>query len=92
MKTRLQKYGNSLAWRIPQHFIWEAGLAYNARVGMKEEDGNLVIQPLEDTSTLAALLAKFIMENLHHAVDPGEAIGNELWYWLSSRSAVIELG
>ncbi len=79
MKTRVQKWGNSLAVRIPQHVIREAGLAYNTAVEMKVEEGKQVIQRREDTATLEALLAKVTPENLHTSVDTGEAVGNEVW-------------
>lgn len=54
MKTRVQKWGNSLAVRIPQHVIREAGLAYNAVVEMRVKEAKLVIQRIEDTSNLDA--------------------------------------
>ena len=76
---QVAKWGNSLAVRIPQHVIQEAGLAYNAAVEMKVEEGKLIIQRTEDTATLEALLAKVTPENLHTAVDTGEAVGNEAW-------------
>lgn len=79
MKTRVQKWGNKLAVRIPQHVIREAGLAYNAAVEMRVEEGKLVIQRIEDTANLDALLAKVTPENLHKAVDTGEPVGNEVW-------------
>jgi len=79
MKTRVKKWGNSLAVRIPQHVIREAGLANNTAVEMKVEEGKLIIQRTEDTPTLEALLAKVTPENLHTAVDTGEAVGNEVW-------------
>ncbi len=79
MKTRVQKWGNSLAVRIPQHVIREAGLAYNAAVEMKVEEGKLVIQRADETLTLEALLAKVTPENIHKEVETGEAAGNEVW-------------
>jgi len=79
MKTRVQKWGNSLAVRIPQHVVREAGLAYHAAVEMKVEEGKVIIQKTEETATLEALLAKVTPENLHTAVDTGEAVGNEVW-------------
>ncbi len=79
MKTRVQKWGNSLAVRIPQHFIREAGLEYNAAIEMNVEKGKLVIQRREEPATLEALLEKVTPENLHTAFDTGEAAGNEVW-------------
>jgi len=79
MKTRVQKWGNSLAVRIPRHFVREAGLEYNATVDMNVEEGKLVIQRAEAAPTLESLLAKITKENLHAGVETGEAIGHEVW-------------
>ncbi len=79
MKTRVQKWGNSLAVRIPKHIIREAELEYNVAVEMKVEDGKLVIQRSDEALTLEGLLAKVTLENVHRAVDTGEAVGNEVW-------------
>ena len=58
MKTRVQKWGNSLAVRIPSHIIRETGLEYNTAVEMKVEDGKLVIQRSDEAPTLEALLGR----------------------------------
>ena len=79
MKTRVQKWGNSLAVRIPSHLIRETGLEYNTAVEMKVEDGKLVIQRSNETPTLETLMAGVTKDNLHSAVDTGEAVGNEIW-------------
>ena len=79
MKTRVQKWGNSLAVRIPKHMIRETGLEYNAAVEMKVDDGKLIIQRTDEAPTLESLLAKVTKDNLHAAVDTGEAVGNEAW-------------
>jgi antitoxin MazE len=79
MKTRVQKWGNSLAVRIPSHIVRETGLEYNTAVEMKVEDGKLVIQRSDEAPTLESLLAAVTKDNLHAAVDTGEAVGNEVW-------------
>ena len=79
MKTRVQKWGNSLAVRIPSHLVRETGLEYNTAVEMKVEDGKLVIQRSDETPTLESLLAEVTENNLHAAIDTGEAVGNEVW-------------
>jgi len=79
MKTRVQKWGNSLAVRIPNHLVRETGLEYNTAVEMKVENGKLVIQRSDETPTLESLLAEVTEDNLHTSVDTGEAVGNEVW-------------
>ncbi len=79
MKTRVQKWGNSLAVRIPTHIVREVGLAYNAAVEMEVEEGKLVIQRSEEAPTLEQMLSRVTRENLHSAEDSGGAVGNEVW-------------
>jgi antitoxin MazE len=80
MKTRVQKWGNSLALRIPKSFATEAGLDRDSSVEVSLKDGKLTIVP--DTKpkfTLKQLLSQVTNENLHHEVDTGPAMGNEAW-------------
>jgi len=80
MKTRVQKWGNSLALRIPKSFASEVGLKIDSPVEVSTEDGKLVIAPVaEPQLTLKQLLAKVTPENIHHEIDTGTAIGNEAW-------------
>lgn len=80
MKTRLQKWGNSLAVRIPSSFAVEAGLEQNSAVEISLMDGKLVIAPLNAPEfTLVHLLAQVSDENLHREVDSGSAVGGEVW-------------
>ena len=44
MKTRVQKWGNSLALRIPKSFAEEVGLRANSAVELSLVDGALVVQ------------------------------------------------
>jgi antitoxin MazE len=80
MKTRVQKWGNSLALRIPKSFATEIGLERETSVEVSLADGKLVITPVAKPKlTLKQLLAKITKENLHHEIDTGSAVGNETW-------------
>ena len=80
MKTRIQKWGNSLALRIPKSFAIEVGLQRETSVEVSLSNGKLVITPIaKPKPTLKQLLAKINKENLHHEVDTGPATGNETW-------------
>ena len=80
MRTRVQKWGNSLALRIPKSFATEVGLQRETSVEVSLTDGKLVITPITKPKlTLKQLLAKVTKENLHHEVDAGSAVGNEAW-------------
>lgn len=80
MKTRVQKWGNSLALRIPKSFATEVGLKHDSSVEVSLVDGKLVIIPiLEPKLTLKQLLAQVTKDNLHTEVDTGPAKGSEVW-------------
>jgi antitoxin MazE len=66
MKTRVQKWGNSLALRIPKSFAIEAGLRLDQPVELSLGDGRLVIQPLpQERLTLGELMRGVTKQNLH---------------------------
>ena len=68
MKTSVQKWGNSLAVRIPKSFAEEMGVGNNAPVEMSLEEGALVIKPDRDKAwDLGSLLAGVTDENIHPA-------------------------
>ncbi|MCD6453328.1 MAG: AbrB/MazE/SpoVT family DNA-binding domain-containing protein [Dehalococcoidales bacterium] len=80
MRTRVQKWGNSLALRIPKSFATEVGLQRETSVEVSLTNGKLVITPIAKPKLdLKQLLAKVTKENVHHEVDTGPAIGNETW-------------
>jgi antitoxin MazE len=80
MKTRIQKWGNSLALRIPKSFAEEAGLHEDASVELSLAEGKLVVQPiLTQPLTLAELLRGITDENLPGEWDTGPAVGKEVW-------------
>jgi antitoxin MazE len=80
MKTRVQKWGNSLALRIPRSFASEVGLERESPVEISVEDGKLLVAPVAGPRlTLKQLLAKVTPENTHHEFKTGPATGNEVW-------------
>jgi antitoxin MazE len=80
MEMRIKKWGNSLALRIPQAFANEAGLAKDSPVEMTLEAGRLVITPITGSKLrLDDLLAGITPDNIHHEVDTGDPMGNEIW-------------
>ena len=79
MQARLQKWGNSLALRIPKLLADEVGLTENSAVELSLRDNELVIAPVVKTGfTLADLLAQVTDANLHREVDTGPAVGGEV--------------
>ena len=80
MKTQVQKWGNSLAVRIPKAFAADLGLAQDSAVDLALEDGGLVVRPSPQTQyRLSDLLERVTENNLHNEQDYGEAVGSEDW-------------
>jgi len=78
MLTKVQKWGNSLAVRIPSAFAKEIGLSPNMEVELKLENNKLVIIPNRKRQ-LEKLLEQITPENVHSEVDWGKKIGKEEW-------------
>jgi antitoxin MazE len=80
MKTRVQKWGNSLAVRIPKSFAEDAGLDADTAVDLRLVKGALVVRPLRrGPVTLAQLLRRVTDENLPGEWDTGTPVGKEVW-------------
>jgi antitoxin MazE len=78
MRTRIQKWGNSLALRIPRAIAAEVNLEIDTVVDISLVDGKLVLVPVNEPS-LEDLLAGVTEENVHRAIDSGPSVGNEAW-------------
>ena len=79
MLTKVQKWGNSLALRIPKAFALDAQLVNDSFVEISIVDGQIIITPVVAPSwTLEELLAGIHKNNLHNEVDTGFAVGNEI--------------
>jgi antitoxin MazE len=80
MKTRIQKWGNSLALRIPKSFAAETGLREDTPIELSLVEGKLIVQPLSNEPlTLDELLRGITDQNLHDEWDTGPAVGKEIW-------------
>lgn len=80
MKTKVQKWGNSLALRIPKSFAAETALEPDTEVDLRLVKGKLVITPLiEATYSLEQLLNGVTEDNIHAEVTVGAPVGNEVW-------------
>jgi antitoxin MazE len=80
METRVHRWGNSLAVRIPKPLADEVGLKDNSVVQLSLHDRQLVIVPvLEPAFNLEALLAQVTEANRHDEVSTGPAAGGEVW-------------
>lgn len=78
--TRLQKWGNSYAVRIPKNLVNSLALDSNSPLEIREEDGKLIIVPVAPKPyRLSQLLEQITPQNLHGEVNEGPAQGKEVW-------------
>ena len=80
MKTETQKWGNSLAIRIPSAFAREIGLGDGVAVDLRLTSGKLVISVVKKRrDSLGSLLAQMRKSNQHDETDWGGPVGGEVW-------------
>ena len=80
MITKIQKWGNSLALRIPKAFADSVGLGNGTEVELIIEDEKLVItRSAASHPDLEDLLSRVTPENMQEEIDFGEPVGREAW-------------
>jgi antitoxin MazE len=80
MRTRIQKWGNSLGMRIPKGLAEEAGLEAGSFVDIKVKGGDLIVRPARRRKyRLSDLVKKIDSKNVHKEVQTGDAVGKEVW-------------
>jgi antitoxin MazE len=81
VRTEFQKWGNSLALRVPSAFAKEIGAVEGQPVDMTIENGALVVKvpPRQHRYSLEQLIDAITEENRHVETDWGPPVGNEAW-------------
>ena len=80
METRIGKWGNSLALRIPQSVAASMGISLNAAVELTPRGEQLIVSVLHrPAAELDDVLARVTEDNLHGEADTGPAVGGEAW-------------
>src|SRR5947209_18937836 len=79
MVVQIQKWGNSLAVRIPKQLAKEAKLEEGSEVNLHEEAGKLILDRVEQDPSLTELLSRITPDNLHDEADFGSPRGKEIW-------------
>lgn len=77
MKAIVQKWGNSLSFRIPAVWAKDNNIRNGSKVEVIMEKGKIVILPQK--KSLDDMLALVNEENIHSEVYTGYAIGKEAW-------------
>ena len=80
MITKVQKWGNSLAVRIPRSLAEDTKLKPGESVNMASRDGKIVIAAIRQQKfRLADLLKGVTSNNRHQEVVTGNPVGLEIW-------------
>jgi len=80
MIGKIQKWGNSLAVRIPKAIAEEVAAYEGGSVEITVEDGQLVMTPVKQKMyRLEDMVSAITEENRHKEFDAGPPEGNEIW-------------
>ncbi len=80
--TKVKKWGNSLAIRIPQAVIQDLGLSSDSQVQLTSNGKSVTLKPKAHKAKkldLEKLMEGVTPENIHPEVDWGPPVGKEIW-------------
>lgn len=79
MRIKIQKWGNSLALRIPKAFAFQSRIRQNEYVNLKLDNDKIVVEPIEEKKYNSdELLVGIKKSNLHKEIDFGKNWGRIL--------------
>ena len=80
MKTKLRKWDDDLALKIPKRYAAEMRLEEGSAVNVSFENGQMIVKSASKQNwTLQGLLAGVTEQNIHHEIDFGFPKGHEVW-------------
>lgn len=79
MKAKAQKWGNSLAVRIPKAVADQAGVRENDELEIEVVARVIRLKPRRPEVSLENLLKGITRKNLHGETDFGKPEGGEVW-------------
>ncbi|MCX6356208.1 MAG: AbrB/MazE/SpoVT family DNA-binding domain-containing protein [Candidatus Aureabacteria bacterium] len=80
MNATVQKWGNSLALRIPNSLAKDVRLHQGSVVEVAVVDGKMVVKPKgRHKYSLVQLLRKVTKNNRHNEIGWGSPVGQEIW-------------
>ena len=78
MQIKVQKWGNSLAIRIPKSFAVDTDIDNGSYIDLSLKDGSLIATPVKKYK-LEDLIKSVNNENIHKESDSGDSVGREVW-------------
>ncbi len=85
MSTKVQKWGNSLALRLPKEIAAGLNIKEGSEIMIESEAKRIIIKPLKKTKrkthipTLEELVSKITKDNRHPLINWGRPVGKEVW-------------
>ena len=80
MHLTAQKWGNSLAIRIPKSYTINSGIEEGTEIELVFDKGCIVMIPTQKKKkTLAEFLSLVTPENIHTETQTGNIVGKEIW-------------
>jgi antitoxin MazE len=80
METKMTRWGNSLAVRVPKELARKAGLSDNQYVKLIAKSRGISIEPVREAKeTLENLVDQITSDNSHTEVNWGKPQGKERW-------------
>jgi antitoxin MazE len=79
MEVTIQKWGNSLAIRIPGSYAKDIHLKQGTSVDLRKKADKIEIVPRKTKLSLQDLLSKITDENIHEEEFAGDGVGKEIW-------------
>ena len=80
MRIKIQKWGNSLALRIPKAFAFQSRIRQDEYVNLTLENNKIIVEPIEEKKySLEELVSGIKNSNLPKAIDFGKKVGAEQW-------------
>ncbi len=79
MVSKVQKWGNSLAVRIPKMFAEEVDIAEDSSVEISVQDGRIVVAPAKPEWRLSQLISGITPANAPRELLWGKPSGSEAW-------------
>jgi len=79
MVVRVQKWGNSLAIRIPSSYAKDAGFAEGTEADISVTGKKIIMKPLIREYDLHKLILRINPDNIHKEIETDGPVGNEIW-------------
>lgn len=79
MRSRAQKWGNSLAVRVPKAVTEKVGLREGDEVDIEVVGRGIRLKPVRAAPALKDLVGAIAPDNVHEEQDFGRPVGREAW-------------